>query len=228
MKFVCISDTHNKHRQLILPKGDVLLHSGDICFANKGDTVGEERHLRDFNEWLGEQDFEHKIVVAGNHDFIFERQRDFAKSILTNATYLDQEMVEIEGFKIYGEPRQPEFFNWAFNIKRNKMADVWDMVPENVDILVTHGPPHGYGDVAADMHGNGWGPPKMVHVGCKAQADMIVSRSGGENPLKLVVCGHVHSGYGQWVLYGGKTRIVNASVVNEHYSVANKPIVVEL
>jgi len=227
VKFVCISDTHSKHRQLVLPEGDVLIHSGDFCFAAKGNYIQEEQHTRDFNDWLGELDFEHKIVIAGNHDMIFEDDPSFARSLITNATYLDQEVLEIGGFRIYGEPRQPEFFNWGFNVHRGKMKDVWAMVPENVDILVTHGPPHGFGDLAEDMHGGiGWGPPQMIRVGCKAQRRMLDSRVEEGDPFKLIVCGHIHSGYGRWV--SGPTQIVNASVVNERYRVANKPVVIEL
>lgn len=221
MKFVCISDTHTKHRQLDMPEGDVLLHSGDICFAHKGDIYTEEKHIRDFNDWLGELDYKHKIVCAGNHDFILE-DKVRAKELLTNATYLDQELIEIEGFRIYGEPRQPEFCSWAFNVSRKNMEHVWELVPENVDILVTHGPPHGFADEANDIHAY---PPKIIRVGCKHQRTMIDSRLT-TSPFKLVVCGHIHSGYGQH--QNGPTRIVNASVVNERYNAVNKPIVVEL
>lgn len=224
MKFVCISDSHNRHRQLVLPEGDVLLCSGDICFAPKGDLVTGEQHIIDFNEWLGELDFEHIVVCAGNHDEVLEdKQR--AKELLTNCHYLDQETVEIEGFKIYGEPRQPEFFNLAFNVSRKNMELVWDMVPEDVDILLTHGPPHGFGDLAQDIRPDIFGNRKMIRVGCKHQRRLMDSRLN-ESPFKLIVCGHIHSGYGQW--QNGSTRIVNCSVVNEKYHAINDPVVVEL
>lgn len=224
MKIVCISDTHSKHRELDMPEGDVLLCAGDICFAFKGDHVAEEQHIRDFNDWIGGLGYKHVVVVAGNHDMILEdKQR--AKELLTNCHYLDQELIEIEGFKIWGEPRQPEFFNWAFNVSRKNMEHVWELVPENVDILLTHGPPHGFGDIAEDIHPDIFGNKRKIHVGCKHQRRMIDSRLN-ESPFKLVVGGHIHSGYGQWA--NGPTRVVNCSVVNERYNAINRPIVVEL
>jgi len=226
MKIVCISDTHSKHEHIDMPEGDILIHSGDICFANKGDQQSELVHLNKFNDWLATLNYKHKIVIAGNHDMILEDSgKEKAKELLSNAIYLDQELVEVEGFRIYGEPRQPEFFDWGFNVSRKRMKDVWELVPENVDILVTHGPPHGHGDIARDMHGGGWGPPRMIRAGCKYQRALIDSRLA-EGAFKLVVCGHIHSGYGRHVV--GPTQIVNASVVNERYHPVNKPIVIEL
>lgn len=224
MKIVCISDSHSKHRQLDMPSGDILLCAGDICFADKGDVITEEQHVRDFNEWLGGLGYKHIVVIAGNHDSILE-DKTRANELITNAHYLDQDLIEIEGLKIYGEPRQPEFFNWAFNVSRKNMELVWDLVPDDVDILLTHGPPHGFGDLTKDLHSPMWGPPALVRVGCKHQRCLMDSRLK-ESPFKLVVSGHIHSDYGQY--QNGPTRVVNCSVVNERYHVVNKPIVIEL
>lgn len=230
-KFVCISDTHTKHRELEMPQGNVLLHSGDISYTYKSDLLEERKQLIDFSEWLGELSYEHIVVVAGNHDFLFEKEEEEAVSILTQHNdrvhYLNQSSVTINGIKIYGEPRQPKFYDWAFNVSRNNMKDVWELVPDDVDILVTHGPPLGYGDVVENktsfdlFHAN-----QFERVGCKHMKNMIDSRI--ENPFKLITFGHIHEGYGQWYKPLTNTHIVNASVVNNKYKVKNKPVVIEI
>lgn len=219
MKFVCISDTHSYHRQLKLPEGDVLLHAGDITFR------GKEKKIKEFNEWLGEQPFKHKVVVAGNHDWLFQHDPDLAASLITNAVYLNQEVHEIEGIRIYGEPRQPEFCNWAFNETREDMFDVWAKMPENIDILLTHGPPKGLGDGVPVRGGMSFMDPYHSYppdeVGCVHQRACIYDR----DDLKYIVCGHVHEGYGQYELMG--TKVINCSVLDGQYKVVNEPIVFE-
>ena len=70
MKFVTIADTHGKHNSLKIPSGDVLIHAGDISMK------GDEDEVVEFLDWFDKQDFEHKVLIAGNHDFYFERESD--------------------------------------------------------------------------------------------------------------------------------------------------------
>ena len=58
VRLVLISDTHNKHRQLELPEGDVLIHAGD--FTNRG----TREEIQEFDAWLGELQFQHKVAMA--------------------------------------------------------------------------------------------------------------------------------------------------------------------
>jgi predicted phosphodiesterase len=67
MKFIAISDTHGLHAQLRLPKGDVLLHAGDVC------SRGTEKEVLNFLAWFSEQDYKYKIFIAGNHDFYLKK-----------------------------------------------------------------------------------------------------------------------------------------------------------
>lgn len=103
MKITIISDTHARHSQLSLTPGDLLIHAGDFSKRGKIDD------LLDVNEWLGQQPFKYKVIIAGNHDFYCENNND-SKDIFTNAIYLQDSSVTIEGIKIYGSPWQPEFF----------------------------------------------------------------------------------------------------------------------
>ena len=102
-RIVAISDTHSRHNQIsALPAGDILIHAGDA--TNKG-TLAE---VVAFNQWLGTLPYQHKIFVAGNHDFLFEKSPEIARTLMTNAHYLLDEAVVIAGLKFYGSPLATE------------------------------------------------------------------------------------------------------------------------
>jgi len=142
MKLVCISDTHSLHRRMLeIPDGDVLIHAGDCLGAGTLDNV------EDLNDWLGTLPHKHKIVIAGNHDWVFQEAPDFAREALTNATYLEDSGTEIEGVRFWGSPWTPTFVDWAFMLDRGQLLhDRWMQIPEDTDVLITHGPPKGIGD----------------------------------------------------------------------------------
>ena len=110
MRLVVISDTHGLHDRIeSLPDGDVLVHAGD--FMNSG---YDSQDIRSFNRWLGEQSFESRIVIGGNHDRYLQNAPEQARSILTNAIYLENTGVMIGDVSFWGSPYTPEFLNWAF------------------------------------------------------------------------------------------------------------------
>ncbi len=207
MKIVCISDTHTKHKEVILPKGDLLIHAGDISW------VGSEPQLIDFFKWFDRQAFKHKIFIAGNHDLMFEQNPKQAQSLIPkNIIYLEESCVTIEGLKIYGTPITPYFFNWAFN--RYPGQDIEQhtrKIPNDADILISHGPPYGILDANA----------KGEHCGCPS----LLSKIQEVKP-KLLICGHIHEGYGR--LKNGKSLFINASLLDHRYDYKNQPVVVEL
>lgn len=207
MRIVIISDTHNKAHMIDLPEGDVLLHAGD--FTNGG-TVEE---LVRFNAWLDQQEFDHRVIIPGNHELLFEKDWNYAASLIPAAdAILDQKAYDADGLKIWGEPRQPWFYDWAFNVPREEMEEkCWSRVPEDVDILLTHGPPYRCGDLT----------PRGDLVGCHYMRELII-----KNQPLLVACGHIHSGYGVTSIHN--TVVANASVCNEQYRPVNKPIVIDL
>lgn len=209
IKIVCFSDTHSRYGQKVLKKphqGDLLLHAGDFSFE------GAYTELSRFDDWLEEQDFDQKIIIPGNHDKTFETDWENAcRRVPAADAILNQWTHEAFGLKIYGEPRQPWFYDWAFNVDRPLMKDVWSLAPSDTDILVTHGPPFGAGDLTRDGR----------RVGCVHQREWIE-----KHQPRLVVCGHIHQGYGIYVI--GRTIVVNASICNERYSPSNEPIKIEL
>jgi predicted phosphohydrolase len=111
IRIVCISDTHGQHTILSVPDGDILIHAGD--FMAFGDTPKE---IVNFNHWLGKQPHRHKVVIAGNHDLMFDGHQGTARALLDNAIYLENSSAELMGLKYWGSPVQPEFNTWAFNV----------------------------------------------------------------------------------------------------------------
>lgn len=206
MRIVCISDTHARHDELELPEGDILVHAGD--FTRRGALADIEA----FDRWLASQPHRHKVVIAGNHDFAFERQPQAARSALKSGHYLEDSGVELEGLKFWGSPWQPWFFDWAFNLQRGpELAARWALIPEDTDILVTHGPPAGHGD--------------LTSRGDRAGCVDLLERIRVVKP-RLHVFGHIHEGYGQ--SREGSTRCVNASSLNLAYEPVHEPVVVDL
>lgn len=209
MKLTLISDTHSKHNALSLPSGDVLIHCGDM---SRNGSLGD---VRDFARFMNLQDFEHKIVIAGNHDFCFEdERREEAEDILREfgLIYLNDSGVEISGFRFWGSPVQPEFFNWVFNRARGEeIKRHWDLIPPDTDILITHGPPFGILDRCEDGS----------HVGCSDLLNAIADLN-----LKVHAFGHIHESYGIYKL--NETIFVNACSLNLRYLPTNGPINLEI
>lgn len=214
MRIVCISDTHNRNEQIVIPDGDLLIHSGDATVRG---IVEEIEH---FNYWFSSLPHKHKIFVAGNHDWLFERENQRARKILDpSIIYLQDSATEIDGLKIYGSPWQPRFYDWAFNLNRGaEMAEKWKLIPNDIDILITHGPPNGILDAVPRAFG-------IDHAGCeelRKRVEEIVQFGR----LKLHVFGHIHCGYGVREELG--VKFVNASICDESYRPTNLPIVIEI
>jgi len=201
-----ISDTHGKHNQLTtdLPGGWMIIHAGDV--SNRG-LVTE---INEFTDWFSTLPYQHKIFIAGNHDFGFEQKKD-GIVIPDNVIYLEDSEVVIDGIKIYGSPWQPEFFDWAFNLKRGEpLTEKWNMIPMDTNILVTHGPAFGMLDNTI----------QGLRVGCED----LVRRVFDVNP-KIHVCGHIHYGYG--MKKSSDVNFINAASLGERYTYDNKPIVID-
>lgn len=151
MKIVCISDTHEKHRQVKLPHGDVLIHAGDYTW------VGHPRPTLDFIDWFENQPFKHKITVCGNHDFFFEDKDLLCVLEDRKIHFLINEGLQInKHLKVWGSPYTPRFMDWAFMAGSEAISKIWSKIPDGLDILITHGPPFGILDRTAAGH----------HVGC--------------------------------------------------------------
>ncbi len=205
MRIVCISDTHTAHDQIIVPDGDLLIHAGDIS------GVGRPEEITRFNDWLGTLPHPHKVMIAGNHDLLFESEPTWARSLITHATYLEDSSIEIAGLKIWGSPITPWFMDWAFNRQRGEdIQKHWELIPTDIDILITHGPPYGILDQTFDGRS----------VGCQGLGEVIT-----QIQPKLHVFGHIHEAYGQYQTAG--THYVNACIMDLRYRPIHLPVVLD-
>lgn len=205
MRIVCISDTHELYDRMVVPDGDILVHAGDSSIAGSAEEI-----LR-LNAWLGTLPHRHKVIVAGNHDFLFENDPGLARSFITNAVYLENEETTVAGLRFWGSPITPWFYDWAFNRRDEDLKTCWRAIPAGVDVLITHGPPHGILDrtVAGD------------HVGCR-----FLGRELERVRPRLHIFGHIHESHGR--TEQGGTTFVNASNLDETYALKYPPVVVDL
>lgn len=210
MRLVCLSDTHNRTAGLAVPEGDLLLHAGDLTGS------GSEEEVEQAASWLASLPHPHKVVVAGNHDWLFQREPAKAQALLAQVpglVYLEDRCATVAGLRIHGSPWQPWFFDWAFNLPRDgaELEQVWARVEADVDVLLTHSPPHGIRDATEDGR----------HVGCeRLRAALARLRP------RLHVFGHIHEAAGRERV--GETEHVNAAVLDARYRRRFPPTVIEL
>jgi hypothetical protein len=221
MKICIISDTHGLHSHMIHPltEAEILIHAGDTC------NIGIESDVRQFVEWFQNlKGFDSKIFVAGNHDWGFYHKKPWLYHYINDENlsqsdcyYLEDSFMTITDpefsrpIKIYGTPWQPDFCNWAFNVPRDKLYLYWEKIPLDTDILITHGPPQGIGDI--NLEGES--------CGCSSLRYYV-------EKIKPVLCisGHIHEGYSTNIV--GDTTFINASICTRRYVPSNKPIVVDI
>lgn len=234
VSILCISDTHGLEKELEnqrLPKADILIHGGD--FTNVGQEIEVKNFVKWFQEHLERGDFQHAIVIAGNHECTFEpeyfRQPDggirffqgedqdcekirghLTNSGIENLHYLEDEALHLLGLNFYGSPWQPYFHNWAFNLPRGaELQAKWDQIPEQTDILITHGPPAFHGDMN-DQGG---------HTG-----SLTLLRTIEKLQPQFHIFGHIHEAYGATVQENLDTVFINASTCTLRYRPLQLPI----
>lgn len=214
MRILATSDLHGNLPDV--PPCDLLLVGGDVCPIYDHDLKFQWGWLNaDFRYWLKDIAFHAgcKIVgIAGNHDFIFEKEPAKVEALNLPWTYLQDSGTEFEGISIYGLPWVPNLPNWAFHANREQLALRYGAVPKGTDIVLSHGPPFGLGDGLGDFTGPRFG---SLHVGAKSASDML----GRVNP-KAFINGHIHEGFGQSThrsQHGKRTNVYNVSFVDEEY-----------
>lgn len=217
VRFVCTSDTHNQtdRYNFQVPDGDVLIHGGDFT------QVGCVKEVEHFADWLDTLPHPIKIVIAGNHELSFDpmtasdpniRERLIGR-LHKSCTYLEDNSAVVSGIKIFGSPWQPLFGNWGYNLKRGEeCAAKWKEIPDNTDILITHGPPIGHGDRVR----NG------IRAGC---VDLLQEIQLRVKP-QYHIFGHIHEDAG--VTTDGQTTFINASMCTLRYKPEQYPVVFEM
>lgn len=213
MKITAISDMHGKlpNPERMFP-GDILLIGGDICPTPNHDLNYQYSWLRsEFEEWLDAVPYQYKVGIAGNHDFIFEKESSYPGLDNLPWIYLLDSFVKISGLKIFGSPWIRNLQSWAFYKSDRDLEEHWDIIDDDTDIVMCHNPPLNCGDTVL-----GQGP-----LGCAALRRRIQSVQP-----KYSVHGHIHEGYGLYRL--GQTDVMNVSYLNEYYQRANQPVNFEI
>lgn len=218
LRICAFSDTHGYHRKINPPDGDVLICAGDIT-GNGQLTV-----MEDFANWM--KQFPHKkIVIMGNHDRYETHNsiRDTAIQYLLDVgiTYLEHSEIVIDGLKIFGSPYTPRFYDWSFNVDRgNAIAAKWNLIPNDVNVLVSHGPPYGILDQVPK--GVWFGEEILENAGC---VDLL-NRVKELKQLKAHLFGHIH--YGSGVKIINDVVFANCAILDEQYQVANPVRVIDV
>lgn len=212
-KLVCISDTHN-YRIFSIPEGDILIHAGDLT------SSGTISQMAAGLSWLGSHrdKFKSIVFICGNHDWLGERKPTLTRQMCEDngIIYLDHEAKVIQGLKFFGSAYTPEFCKWAFNVPRGpKLKALWDEIPNDTDVLVTHGPPMGI----LDSVNISWN--KAKDLGC-----FDLMRKIEEVRPKVHVFGHIHDSSNTF--HDGKTLFCNASICTENYDPINKPFILSV
>ncbi len=168
--------THGEHQKLIVPENiEIVIHTGD--FSNYRSAARNANEAIDFFKWYSSLEIPYKILIAGNHDSALEaRMVNPPKNVI----YLENESVNIGGIDIYGSPYSPEYNRWSFMLPRGgeSMRDNWALIPDKLDILVTHTPPKYILDYAIY---------DGLHAGCELLAERLV-----DIDVKIHAFSHIH------------------------------------
>lgn len=230
-KFVAFSDTHGKHENLSMPKGDVLLFAGDANMETVSKTIT-------FLKWIKNLPYKIKIIVAGNHDKIPYEDYSYFKELCKelNITYVKDEFLDEQSegafyledagftikrpdrlFKVYGSPWSPTFLNWSFLKPEMKLKDIWQKIPVDTDILITHSPPKLINDTNK----------KDKHLGStfllqRVKFEMMI------NKPELHVFGHIHPNTEKNRKRFTGDTFLNVGVLDEQNKLKFQPTIITL
>ncbi|HKB36146.1 MAG TPA: metallophosphoesterase [Gemmataceae bacterium] len=206
---VAISDIHGKLPAI--PACQVLLIAGDIC-PTCWPPQQAEWLQGPFRDWLDRIPAQEVVAVAGNHDRIFEKAPHLVPRLRWH--YLQDQSAKLFGLTIYGTPWQLRFHDWAFNLDEPELAVKFAAIPEGTDIVVSHSPPFGFGDLAPRSGGG-------EHIGSPSLRKRLL-----EIRPRLSVFGHIHEGRGVYNQDG--VVLANVTVVNRAYELAHEPMIFEV
>ncbi|MEX2168671.1 MAG: metallophosphoesterase [Pirellulales bacterium] len=222
MRIAAISDQHGFLPDI--PQCDLLIIAGDVCPDGFGRHVAAETPRlqqdwfnREVRPWLAQSPATHKVLTWGNHDWCGEAcdfSGDAPPAALTTALQIvvDQATtvsVGDQSIRLWLSPWSNQFGYWSFMRHPEALAAVYAAIPEGIDVVVSHQPAFGYGD--AVPHYRTGEPMPQGSRELLAAIDRVKPR--------ILICGHIHEGHGQFVHNG--TRIFNASVVDENYQLVH-------
>jgi Icc-related predicted phosphoesterase len=207
MDLVILGDTHELHHEVEVPAGDLLIFTGDFTMFSKNLSA-----IESFNEWLGDLPHRWKLVVPGNHEFFLEADPD-RRFLISNATVLIDEAIEINGLKVYGSPMTPLYGGAFGKVSAVDRYRHWERIPSDVNVLITHGPPLGALDRSPGQLEPMGDPELMARV--------------KELPSLLLHCfGHVHGAYG--TIEEDGVLFVNAALMGSLGAIERRPVILRM
>jgi Icc-related predicted phosphoesterase len=220
MKCVVISDTHSREKKIEWFKLKENIDSVDMII-HAGDFSHNEKTFNDFLKWYSELDIKYKILIAGNHDEIvrnmgYNEMRQICYTL--DIIYLQDSGIELEGVKIWGSPWSNIFGDWAFMMNDFELDQHWQKIPEDTEILITHGPAYGRCDeISQDTIDN--------HVGSRT----LEMRLRDLKKLRYHFVGHIHDSNGEiFRSYDGKMTTYNACIMDFWFMPTGEPHIFEI
>lgn len=226
-----ISDLHGNLPTI--SECDLLCICGDVIPLNIQNDMHKSKYwfTNDFRKWINNLPCKKVLMIAGNHDKWLEQATDVEITLLEYATkyklkYLKDELYETMGLKIYGTPNCTRFGNWSFMYSSEKLTELFEKIPDNVDILLTHDAPYGMQNVGTITEND-----SNEDVGSVELRKAILRAKP-----KYTFCGHVHSGNHKLseVIHNmdGMTQLIteiaNVSLLDESYALVNKPLTLNI
>ena len=222
MKIVAISDLHG-NLPTIEEVAIIYCIAGDIMPLNiqSNDRKCRKWLKEEFIPWANNLPCSHVVLIAGNHDFVFQRMEKEAIDAIfegSKVIYLENSGVQLEGLNIFGTPWCHQFGHWAFMADDDALAELFNDIPENVDILLTHDAPYGTSDIL--FQNTAWNIGE--HIGCVPLRDAII-----EKKPKIVLHGHLHStNHKKEVLV--ESDVYNVSLLDENYDLIYDPLILDV
>jgi len=218
LKLGAISDTHNQHsNKWALEPCDIIIHCGDFSFHGNPSEINQ--FFVDAKKALKDTGAKYFLLTPGNHELGVQANESLFRQMCKDngITLLVQEAIELEGIKFFGTPFQPFFCDSAYNIEDSeKLTELYDQIPQDTQVLITHCPPKGMLDYS----------PMCGNVGSPELWTKVQSMLG---TLKYHFFGHIHYSHGVKEFLG--TKFINAAIVSDHYNLNpqdSRMIVVEL
>jgi Icc-related predicted phosphoesterase len=216
MRLVLTSDLHGHLPDV--PDCDALLIAGDVCPIDNHDLDHQAYWLRYiFLPWLREAPARQRIFIAGNHDFVFALAPELLADVAWPGIYLEDSGCEWEGVRFWGSPWANELPGWPFTASEEELDRIWRRIDPRTEVLLVHGPPHGYGDMVIGSYSG-----DELHVGSRALLDALERLSS----LRLVVYGHIHESAGAYEHKG--LPLFNAALMDVRYNPTNPVHIVDL
>jgi Icc-related predicted phosphoesterase len=210
MRVITFSDIHGQQNKQLTRwfnnnPGDLLIFAGDLQLNNL--DYGTE-----FVKWIHKLPYTNKILVFGNHDGNYICILDYIiKNSFTDVIFLNNSSATIDGIKIFGSPHSVEYGSWWFMMKDKELGNLWNKIPDDTDILVTHGPPFGILDYTYD--------------GFTTGSKTLEKKVFELKQLKYHIFGHIHESYG--IKRINNITFMNVSLLNEKYQLTNNPIIID-